>query len=160
MKGAFGWILFCSILFVSGCGSQEPKPGSAEEQVVNGPDVFEDISGSWSGSWHDPKQHTSEAFDMKLSSNGFEIFGQAVFHDANKTKADIQGAFEEGELQLTMIPHSTSPYDVLPKTTWTGKLEAGVLTGHWNVEGKGAPGYAESGPWTSKRNRGEPSGTQ
>lgn len=113
-----------------------------EKPVVN-------ITGSWEGSWTDSKRKSSERFSMSLVQKDNNINGNSVFKDANETTADITGEVSGSKIRLVLMPHPTSPYGVIPDTTWLGSVIEGKISGEWYSHGKASSGYSTTGPWSA-----------
>ncbi len=151
------WILslLVGFLLVNGCRQQPSAKQPAKEDLVltDLKPPAADLTGKWACSWKDPKRNTSESISVELKLTENDITGKAVFMDANSTKADIVGQASGSKVRLLMTPHSTSPFDVLPETTWVGVLSNGTISGTWYLHGKAARGFAITGPWSANQQK-------
>ncbi len=113
------------------------------------------LTGSWNGFWRDRTRKRTEAFRFTLSMTGNELSGQAVFRDANSTKADITGQVSGTKIRMLMTPHPTAPFHFISETTWIGVSSNGTISGTWHLHARQNYDYATTGPWSATQQNEE-----
>lgn len=136
-----GALLVCNLLTSKPYERKDLKPALGLPATV-------DVTGTWRGSWTDPRKKITQSISLKLNQSGNEITGTIVDGEGNRFRI-IEGM--AGGTEINLFYDRASPAWPSGGATLIGRLEAGRLSGSYYAHQRPRPGGASSGPWHADR---------